>query len=83
MPGPDTSAVPLAAAGGGEEPQDGQIGRGEERQENKQRGGGGGGKQDGVKIYGEECRAKKRRKGKEEPIKSQTESVEVEKEFRL
>lgn len=27
MPGPDTSAVPLAAAGGGEGPQDGQTGR--------------------------------------------------------
>lgn len=81
MPGPDTSAVPLAAAGGGEEPQDGQIGGGEERWENKQWGGGG--KQDGVKIYGEECRAKERGRGKEDPIKSQTGSVEVEKEFRL
>lgn len=80
MPGPDTSAVPPAAAGGGEEPRDGQIGGGEERRENKQRGGG---KQDGVKIYGEECRARSRGKEKEEPIKSQTGSVEVEKEFML
>lgn len=37
MPGPDTSAVPLAAAGGGEEAKDGQTGGGEETRENKQR----------------------------------------------
>lgn len=41
-----------------------------------------GGKQEGVKIYGEECGERGREREKEEPIKTtQTGSVEVDKEF--